>query len=156
MSYTPPMPLLQKMRTLAQSNAVLQSYLLGSNSTFRWFEVQLPKGYINQGACVTVQQISDVLDYVQSGPIGLDWVRVQINVWSMDTVEAKAIAAYLVGYWFPAVDFVSDSMFLSPPGPALQSPNFKLSQRGVLDFSVQPQAAWVETLDYRIGNNINI
>jgi hypothetical protein len=102
-----------------------------------------------------VQQISDVLAYVQNGPIQLDWVRVQINVWDLDSVRAKALANYLVNGWFPAVDFVTDSMFLSPPGPALQSPNFKLSQRGVLDYSVQPQPAWVESIDMRIGNNTN-
>ena len=153
MSFT---PLQQKMRMLAMADATLQGYLLGSNGTFRFFDVQLPKGYIYQGSCLTVQQISSVTDYVQNGPTQIEWARVQINCWDLDSVRAKQLANYLCSSWFPAVDFVSDSMFLSPPGPALQSPNFKLSQRGVLDFSVQPQAAWVETLDYRIGNNINI
>jgi hypothetical protein len=151
-----PIPLLQKMRMLAMADSTIAAALTGSNGTFRWFDTQLPKGYVGQGTCVTVQQISDVLAYVQNGPISLDWVRVQINVWDMDSVIAKQLAAYLVANWFPAVDFVTDSMFQSPPGPPLQSPNFKLSQRGVLDFSVQPTAAWVETLDYRIGNNITI
>jgi hypothetical protein len=148
-------PLLQKMRTLAMSDATLQGYLLsGTNNTFRWFETQLPKGYIYQGACVTVQQISDVLPYHQQGPIALDWVRVQINIWDLDSVEAKAIAAYLIATWFPSVSFASDAQFLSPPQTPPNCPNFKLSQRGVLDYSVQPEPAWVETLDYRVGNSL--
>ncbi len=154
MSY--PMPLLQKMRTLAQQDSILLGFLLGENGTFRWFDTQLPKGYVAQGTCVTVMQVSDVLDYVQNGPISLDWVRVQINIWDMDSVTAKNLAAYLVGNWFPAVDFVTASMFQSPPGPPLQSPNFKLSQRGFLDFDIQPTQAWCEQLEYRIGNNITI
>jgi len=81
------------MRTLAQSDATLQAALLGSNGTFRWFDTQLPKGYVGQGTCVTVQQISDVLAYAQSGPISLDWVRVQINIWDVDSVWAKALAS---------------------------------------------------------------
>jgi len=150
------MPLLQKMRVLAQQDATLAAALTGTNGTFRWFDTQLPKGYVGQGTCVTVQQISDVLDYVQNGPITLDWVRVQINVWDVDSVTAKQLASYLVTNWFPSVDFVTDSMFTSPPGPALQSPNFKLSQRGGPDFSIQPEQPWVESLDFRIGNNITI
>jgi hypothetical protein len=148
-------PLLQKMRTLAMQDATLQGYLLGGNGTFRFFDTQLPQGYIYQGTCVTVQQISDVLMYAQSGPLSLDWVRVQVNVWDLDSVRAKQLAAYLVASWFPSVDFSTESMFLSPPGPPLAAANFKLSQRGVLDFSVQPTPAWVETIDMRICNNIN-
>jgi len=154
MSY--PMPLQQKMRTLALQDATLSAALTGGNGTFRWFDTQLPKGYVAQGTCVTVQQISDVLDYVQNGPIQLDWVRVQLNIFDMNSVTAKNIASYLVANWFPAVDFVTDSMFLSPPGPPLQSPNFKLSQRGVIDYDVQPVEVWREILEYRIGNNISI
>ena len=149
-------PLLQKMRVLAQPDAVLQGYLLGANNTFRWFDTQLPKGYINQGACVTVQQISSVLDYVQSGPLALEWVRVQVNIWSFDSVQAKQIANYLQNTWFPSVCFTSDAQFQSPPLPAPAAANFKLSQRGVLDFSVQPQSAWVESQDWRVANNTNI
>lgn len=150
------MPLQQKMRTLAGADAVLQGYLLGSNGTFRWFDTQLPKGYINQGACVTVQQVSSSLDYTQQAPLALEWVRVQINIWSMDSVQAKQIANYLQNTWFPSVCFTSNAQFLSPPLPPPAAANFKLSQRGVLDYSVQPTAAWVETQDWRCANNTNI
>lgn len=151
-----PMPLLQKMRILAMADTVLQSYLLGSNGTFRFFDTQLPKGYINQGACVTVQQVSSLLDYVQQGPLALEWVRVQVNIRSMQSEVAKAIANYLQNTWFPSVCFTSSAQFQSPPLPPPAAANYKLSQRGVLDYSVQPTAAWVETMDFRVANNTNI
>jgi hypothetical protein len=144
------------MRMLAMPDPVLQSYLLGSNNTFRWFDSQLPKGYINQGTCVTVMQVSSVLDYYQGGPSALEWVRVQVNIWDMDSVKAKTLANYLQNTWFPSVCFTSAAMFQSPPLPAPSAANFKLSQRGVLDYSVQPTAAWVETQDWRVANNTNI
>jgi hypothetical protein len=150
------MPLQQKMRLLAMADTYLQSQLLGSNNTFRWFDTQLPKGYVGQGACVTVQQISSVLDYVQNGPLALEWVRVQVNIWSMDSIQAKNIANYLQNVWFPSVCFTSDAQFQSPPLPPPAAANFKLSQRGWLDASIQPTAAWVEILDYRVANNTNI
>ena len=147
-------PLFEKMRMLAQQDATLQGYLLGSNGTFRWFDTQLPKGYVGQGTCIAVRQVSDVLDYVQSGPISLDWVRVQINIWDMDSVVAKSLAAYLVAGWFPSVSFASNAQFLSPPQTPPSCPNFKLGGKGLLDYSVQPVPAWVEILDYRVGNDI--
>lgn len=149
-------PLLQKIRTLAGQDATILSYCQGSKSTLRWFETQIPKGYIYQGTCVTVQQISDVLLYAQAGPLCADQVRVQINIWDLDSVAAKTLADYLVFTWFPSVSFMSDAQFLSPPTTPPNCPNYKLSQRGVLDYSVQPQPAWVETLDYRIFNNPNL
>lgn len=150
-----PMPLLQKMRILAGADPVLQGYLLGSNGTLRWFDTNLPKGYVAQGTCVTVQQISDVMQYCQQGPLSLDWVRVQVNCWDMNSVVAKNLATYLVLGFFPSANFTVDNQFTSPPTAAPPAPNFKLSQRGALDFSVQPAAAWVETLDFRVGNNVN-
>jgi hypothetical protein len=150
-----PIPLLQKLRTLATADTTLQGYLLGGNGTFRWFDTQLPKGYVGQGTCVTVQQISDVLQYAQSGPINLDMVRVQVNVWDMDSVTAKNLANYLTLGFFPAANCAVNNQFTSPPSGAPPAANFKLSQRGVLDFSVQPTAAWVETLDFRVTNNVN-
>jgi hypothetical protein len=148
-----PMPIQQKLRTLAMQDAGMQSYLLGTNGTFRFFDTQLPKGYVGQGTCVTAQVVSSVLDYVQSGPLALEWVRVQINVWDMDSVVAKNLANYIQNSWMPRVDCQTDSQFQSPPGPPLAAANFKLSQRGVLDFSVMPTAAWMETQDWRVANN---
>jgi hypothetical protein len=150
------MTLLQKIRTLAAQDATIQEYCLGSNGTLRWFDTQIPKGYIYQGTCVTVQQINDVLTYVQPGPLAMDQVRVQVNIWDLNSASAKTLANYLVMAWFPSVSFMSDAQFQSPPTTPPYCANFKLSQRGVIDYSVQPQPAWVETLDFRLFNNPNI
>ena len=152
MSWT---PLLQKMRMLAQQDATLQSYLLGTADVFRWFDTQLPKGYVYQGPTVTVQQISSVRDAVQEGPLALEQAMVQINVWSLDSVQAKTIANYLWASWFPAVSFASPAMFLSPPQAPPNHPNYLLSQRGVIDFSTQPESSWVETQTWRIFNDLS-
>jgi len=151
-----PMPIQQKLRTLAMQDAGMQSYLLGTNGTFRFFDTQLPKGYVGQGTCVTTEVVSSVLDYVQTGPLALEWVRLQLSVWDMDSVVAKNLANYIQNSWMPRVDCVTDSQFQSPPGPPLSAANFKLSQRGVLDYSVMPTPAWTEILDFRVANNTNI
>lgn len=148
-------PLQVKMFSLARADTVLQGYLLGSNNTFRWFPLQLPKGYIYQGSAVTVRQISTVTEYVQNGPINLEGAQVQIDCRDLDSLKAQALASYLVTRWFPSVCFVTNQQFTSPPTVPGQFPNFRLSQRSDLDYTVQPQPAWVETLTYRIWNNLN-
>jgi hypothetical protein len=145
-------PLLAKMRTLAMADATLAAALTGTNGTFRWFYVQLPKGYIYQGTCVTVMQVSDVQLYTQQAPINLDQVRVQINVFDLDSIQAQQIANY-INSWLATVSFASNAQFLSPPQTPINFPNFKLSQRSGLDYNVQPQPAWVETTDFRIFND---
>jgi len=150
-----PMPVQQKLRLLAGADATIQGYLLGSNGTLRWFDTQLPKGYVGQGTCVTVQQISDVLTYVQNGPLNLDLIRIQINVTDMDSVTAKNLANYITLGFLPNANCAVDNQFTSPPTTAPPAANFKLSQRGVLDYNVQPTAAWTEILDFRITNNVN-
>ena len=149
------MPLQQKMRTLAKQDATLAVGFRAETGRSDGL-IRDSRKASSQGTCVAVRQVTAVLAYVQNGPITLDWVRVQINIFDMNSVTAKNFARYLITNWFPAVDFVTDSMFPSPPGPPLQSPNFKLSQRGVVDYDIQPVEVWREILDYRIGNNINI
>lgn len=143
------------MFTLARADATLQGYLLGTNNTFRWFPLQLPKGYINQGSCVVVRQISNVLPYTQTGPIQIDGVMMQIDCYDLDSIRAQSLATYLVLGFFPAANFTLDNQFQSPPIAAPPAPNFKLSQRSSLEPQVQPQTAWVESLTYRIFNNLN-
>ena len=147
--------LYDKMFFLARADATLQGYLLGSNSTFRWFPVQLPKGYIYQGSCVVVRQISSVLDYAQTGPINLELVQMQIDCYDLDSRVAYALANYLVLNYFPGSNFALANQFTSPPSAAPPAANFKLSQRSLLDYQVQPQAAWVESLTFRLTNNVN-
>jgi hypothetical protein len=143
------------MFKLASADATLQGYLLGANNTFRWFPIQLEKGYIYQGSCVTVRQISDVLPYTQSGPLSLDGVMMQIDCYDLDSLRAQALADYLTLGFFPTANFTVDNQFQSPPIPAPPAPNFKLSQRSGLEYQVQPKPAWVETMTFRIFNNVN-
>ena len=147
--------LLAKMRTLAAADTTLQGYLYNPmNNTFRWFDTQLPQGYINQGTCVTVRQVSNVQTNVQEGRIALDQVRVQIDIRNLNSMQAKTVAS-AIDTWLGTVSFASDAQFLSPPTTPPNCPNFKLMQRSSQDFNVTPQPAWVETLDYRIFNNLN-
>lgn len=149
-------PLVDKMIILARADATLQGYLLGSNNTFRMFPIQLQKGYINQGSCVVVRQIADVLPYCQSGPLSLDGVQMQIDCYDLNQITAQQLANYLVLGFFPRSNFTVDNQFQSPPTPAPPAPNFKLGQHSSLIPLVQPQTAWVETLTYRIFNNVNL
>ena len=149
-------PLQVKMFKLAGADATLQGYLLGANNTLRWFPVQLPKGYIYQGACVVVRQISSIVEYTQSGPLCLEGVQMQVDCRSLDSLQAQALAQYLFVSFFPNSNFTVDNQFQSPPIPAPPAPNFRLSQRSSLDYEVQPQAASVESLTYRLWNNVNV
>lgn len=148
-------PLQVKMFTLARADTTLQGFLLGSNNTFRWFPVQLPKGYVYQGSAVVVRQISDVLPYALTGPVSLDQVQMQIECHDLDSLRAQALANYLVLGFFPNANFAVDNQFQSPPQVAPPAMNIKLSQQNSLNFQVQPVPAWVEILTYRITNNVN-
>jgi hypothetical protein len=150
-----PISLAVKMFTLARADATLQGFLMGPQ-TFRWFPTQLVKGAIYQGSCVVYRQISDVIQYAQSGPINLDGVMMQIECHDRDSQVAQALARYLVYGFFPSANFTVDNQFTSPPSVAPPAPNFKLSQQNGLNFEVQPQAAWVEILTMRLTNNVNI
>ena len=132
------------MFAAASADTTLQGYLLGANNTLRWFPVQLEKGYIYQGSCVVTRQISSVLPYVQSGPLAMEGVMMQIECHDLDSLVAQALANYLVSVWFP-----------STPFNFAQAANIKLSQHSSLNFQVQPKPAWVEILTYRIQNDIN-
>ena len=140
MSFT---PLQVKMFTAAKVDTVLQGYLQQSEA-FCWFPVQLPKGFIYRSSCVVTRQISSVLPYVQSGPLALDGVMMQIECRDLNSLTAQALANYLVTTFFPSTAFNHG-----------QKANFKLSQRSSLDYEVQPQPAWVEILTYRIFNDVN-
>lgn len=151
-----PLGLLTKIRLLAMANVVIQGYCLGTNNTFRWFNTQLPKGYVGQGTCVTVQRISSVTDYFQGQPSALEWVRVQINIWDLSSIKAEALSNYLQNTFFPSSCFTSNAQFQSPPLAPPAAANFKLSQWGGLDPSIQPEVPWLERQDWRLANNTNI
>jgi hypothetical protein len=141
MSFT---PLQAKLFNAAKVDTTLQGYLQQS-AVFCWFPIQLPKGFVYRSSCVVTRQVSDVLPYVQSGPLALDGVMMQIECRDLDSLVAQALANYLVTVWFPSNGFATGGA----------AANFKLSQQARLDYEVQPQPAWVEILTYRIFNNVN-
>lgn len=149
-------PLQVKMFKLARADATLQDYLLGANNTMRWFPLQLPKGYVYQGSCVVVRQISSILPYAMTGPMSMDWVMMQFDCIDLDSLTAQALANYLVLGWLPSNNFMVNNQFTSPPTVPPPAMNIKLSQRSSLLYEVQPQPAWVETLTVRIANNVNL
>lgn len=151
------MLLLTKMRLLAMADPAMSAVLYNpSNNTFRWMDTQLWQGYINQGTCVRVRQISDVLPYCQTGPLSLDLVMVQVDVGDLDSAKAKKFAEYLIFNFFPNANFAVGNQFTSPPTAPPPAMNIKLGQRSSQDFAVQPTPPWVETLTYRVANNVNI
>jgi hypothetical protein len=148
-------PIITKMRALAAMDATLQSYLYNAaNNTFRFFDTQMPPGYIQQGTCVTARQISTVSMYAQNGRLATDQPRVQIDVRDLDSAKAKKVAA-AIDDWLGTVSFMSDAQFTSPPTTPPNFACFKLNQRSSEDFAVQPIPAWIETLEYRIFSNLN-
>ena len=148
-------PIIEKMRLLAMQSSALQAYLYNPvNNTFRFFDTQMPPGYINQGTCVTARQISTVPMYAQSGRLATDQPRVQIDVRDLESAKAKTVAA-AVDDWLGTVSFMDSAQFDSPPSTPPSFPNFKLNQRSSQDFTVQPTPPWVETLEWRIFNNLN-
>ena len=147
------MLLLDKMRTLAMADATLRAALFNpTNNTFRWFDTQLNPGYINQGTCVSVRQVSTVPLYSMQGQLASEMARVQIDVRDLNSVTAKNVAADICD-WLAGVSFNDLSPFESPATSSRDGQNIKLNQRSSQDFNVQPTPAWVETLDYRILND---
>lgn len=137
-------------------DATLRAYLYNpADNTFRWFDTQLPPGYINQGTCVTVRQVSTVPLYAQGGRLATDQPRVQIDVRDLDSPKAKKVAG-AINDWMGTVSFMDSNQFDSPPTSPPKVANFLLNQRSSQDFNVTPTPAWVETMDWRCFNNLNL
>ena len=140
-----------KLRTLAASDATLQSYLLGTNGTFRWFDRQLPPKYITEGACVRVLRVSTgPRSYFQDRISQLSNPMFQIDVLDYDAEEARAVVAAITT-WLTTVDLASGDQFGSPPVTPPQAPSFVENQRAGMDYQIQPPA-YVETIQVRIFN----
>lgn len=141
-----------KLRTLASADPTL-SGLLASAGLFRWFDRQLPQGYIQRGACVRLLRVSTLPMYAASGRLAAEQIRVQLDVLDFDAETARGVAA-AIDTWFGTVDLMSAQQFASPPTTPPQFPSFKLNQRAGMDYQLQPPA-YVETLEYRVFNNLN-
>jgi hypothetical protein len=130
------------LRTQAMANTALAA-LFGSGSPliFRWFDTQLPQGYIQSGTCVRVLRVSTNRTYSFAGIQNMSWIRFQIDVLDADPEQARAGASAIIGF-LGAV---------SLGNIPTQYANFLLNQRGGMDFQLQPPV-FVQTLDVRLWN----
>jgi hypothetical protein len=139
-----------KLRTLAGISAPLQ--VIFGSPLFRWFDKQLPPGYIQLGTCARVMRVSTVpWDYAFSGPRTPEQLRIQIDVLDFDPVTCAA-AAKAVDDFMMTVDLVNHNQFDSPPTSAQQAQNFKMNQRDGME-SQLGKPAHVEILEYRVFND---
>lgn len=60
----------------------------------RIYPVNLPED-VDLFPCITFQRITTTPEYTMDGPLGLEKVRVQIDAWSFDYGEVKAVAEAL-------------------------------------------------------------
>lgn len=147
-------PCEDRMLTLAQRDATLQSFLEGPK-IFRWFDRQLLQGQIQLGACLTVLRVSTMPMYAQGGGLATEWIRFQMDCMSLQDPEIARALAAAVQTWFGTVSFFSAAQFQSPPTTPPSFPNFKIGQRSGTKFELG-DPVYVESLDYRVANNLNI
>jgi hypothetical protein len=141
------------MRTLAQQSTPLQTYFGEVSGVFRWFDRQLPPGYIDRGACVRVLRVSTLRLYAHGSTTRRSVVdqaqpRFQIDVLDYDPERARSAAAAVLD-WLGEVDFSTTSQFASPPTSPKRHPNFVLNQRAGMEPKPDPPV-YVEMLDVRI------
>jgi hypothetical protein len=144
-----------KLRTLAQQDAVLQTYFF-TNGQVRWFDRQLQPNYLLVGrSCVRVLRISTSRLYShetadQRSQNRMAFVRFQIDVLDFDAERCRS-AADAVLDWLATIDLSSNAQFGSPVTSPTRHPNAVLNQRAGMDYKLQPPA-YVEMLDVRILN----
>lgn len=138
-----------KLRTLASADAALQ--LIFGTPLFRWFDKQLPQGYIQRGACARVISVSTAPLYEMAGLNPMNRIRFQIDVLHLDPEAARAAASAVILFLNTGADLASNAQFGSPTVTPRQFPNFILSQRGGMDYREQPPVH-VETIDVRVYN----
>ena len=140
-----------KIRTLAAADETLAD-LLGF-PLFRWFDTQLPQGYIGQGTCVRVLRVSTARLYTHethgaASVVNQALARFQFDVLDYDPEQTRRVAA-AIRDWLATVDFSSTDQLDSPPVTPRRHPNAVLNQRHGMDYQLQPPVH-VETLDVRI------
>jgi hypothetical protein len=145
-----------KIRTLAIASATLQTYFGEASGIFRWFDRQLPPGYIPRGTCARLRRVSTAFDYAHETSTRRAVSRLnrplfQIDVLDTDPERARSAAAAITD-WLAEVDFSSGAQFASPPTTPKRHPNAVVNQRPGMEPSVSPIPVYVETLDVRIFN----
>lgn len=152
-----------KLRTLAQQNAALITALTGvlPNSPFRWMNRQLQPGEVankvSGGTCVTCTQSGNIRQSNQSGIGNLEWLRLTLTVYDLDSETARSVSNDIVDFML-TVDLCSDNQFDSPPTTPMQNPVTYLGQRdGMLPNPQSPSGpVYAVHTDYRVGNRADL
>jgi len=147
-----------KLRALAMQDSTMQSYFAevkGSGILFRWFDRQLPPGYINRGTCVRVMRLATLRYYTKETAAARSvneqtQPRFQIDVLDTDPERGRSAAAAILD-WLGTVDLSSDVQFASPPTSPSKHPYVCLNQRAGMEPNSDPPT-YVESLDIRIFN----
>ena len=136
-----------KLRTLASADATMVADF--GSGPFRWFQVQIPQGYIGKGSCVRVRRVSAVYLYAQEGITQAEQVRLQFDVLDKSQDRARDVLNDLCSF-LAGVDLMG-----SPPSTPTQFANFLLSQRSGIEYQVEVEIfSW--SADFRIWNNTSI
>lgn len=141
-----------KLRTLASADPTMVADF--GSGPFRWFQIQLPQGYISKGTCVRVRRVSAIYLYAQEGITQAEQVRLQFDVLDKSQDRARQVLNDLCSF-VAGVDLMSDAQFTSPPSMPTQFANFLLSQRSGIEYQVEVEIfSW--SADFRIWNNLNV
>lgn len=154
-----------KLRTLAQQNAALVTDLGATGPLpavpFRWFNRQLQPGEVANkvagGTCVTCTQAGNIRQGNQSGIGDLEWPRLTLTVYDLDSETARAVAEDIVQFML-TVDLCSNNQFESPVTSIPQNPVTYLGQRdGMIPNPQSPSGpVYAVHTDYRVGNRADL
>ena len=152
-----------KLRTLAQQNAALIADLSGAapSPAFRWFNRQLWPGEVAKqvggGTCVTCTQSGNIRQGNQSGIGNLEWLRITLTVYDLDSETARSVANDIVNF-METVDLCSNAQFGSPVTQPNQNPVTYLGQRdGMIPNPQSPSGpVYAVHSDFRCGNRADL
>ncbi len=137
-----------KLRTLASADTALQAFF--GTGPFRFFDRQLPPGYIQNGACCRYRRVSTAFLYRQEGLAALNAVRFQFDVLDLDPQRARDALWALIA-WLGTICLAQAAQFSSPTTTPTNFPNFVLNYRAGLEPRTQAPV-YAETIDVRIFN----
>ena len=153
----------RKLRILAEANATLQTFFGGgSPAIFRWFDVQIPQGFVGTLTCARLQRISTERLFAHASfpsaqsatgknpPLNLTRIRFQLDIVDQDTEHARQAAIAVINF-LGGISLVQDDAFGSPVTTPQQFPCFVLNQRASLYVEQQPPLP-VVSLDFRAYN----
>ena len=154
-----------KLRTLAQRNATLVADLGTTQPLpaiqFRWFNRQLSPGEVSNkvsgGTCLTCTQAGNIRQGNQSGIGNLEWPRLTLTVYDLDSETARRVSEDVVQFML-TVDLCSTAQFGSPILSPTQNPVTYLGQRdGIIPNPQSPSGpVYAVHTDYRVGNRTDL